>query len=108
MIERGLRAHVLRALATTPVVFVNGPRQAGKSTLMLALAAQDWPADYVTFDQATMLGAATANPEGFLRAYQRPLIVDEVQMVPGIFRALKLIVDESRVLTETKLLADSC
>ena len=102
MIERGLRAHVLRALATTPVVFVNGPRQAGKSTLTLALAAQDWPADYVTFDQATMLGAATANPEGFLRAYQRPLILDEVQMVPAIFRALKLIVDESRAFDRSK------
>ncbi len=96
LIERSLRKGVLQALGDCPIVYVNGPRQAGKSTLALELAANEWPADYVTFDQATMLGAAEANPESFLRAYEGPLILDEIQMVPGLFRALKLLVDEAR------------
>ncbi len=87
---------MLEALQGFPVVYVNGPRQAGKSTLVQSLAKNEWPADYVTFDEATMMGAAEANPESFLRAYQERLILDEVQMVPALFCVLKLLADETR------------
>ncbi len=96
MIERKLATSILDALQAFPVVYVNGPRQAGKSTLVQSLAQNDWPAEYVTFDEATMMGAAEANPESFLRAYQDRLILDEVQMAPALFRALKLLADEAR------------
>ena len=97
MIKRQLSRAVLDALQGFPVVFVNGPRQAGKSTLVQDLAAKKWPAEYVTFDEATMLGAAEANPESFLRAYEGRLILDEVQMVPDLFRVLKMLADEARL-----------
>ena len=51
------------------MVYVNGPRQGGKSTLVQKLAFKEWPAEYVTFDEATPLGASEANPESFLRAF---------------------------------------
>jgi len=102
MIKRNLTANVLDALCGFPVVYVNGPRQAGKSTLVQDLAIKDWPADYVTFDEATMLGAAEANPESFLAAYQDKLILDEVQLAPGLFRALKVLVDEARLKDKAK------
>ena len=101
MIERNLSTNVLEALQGFPVVYVNGPRQAGKSTLVQNLAENDWPAEYVTFDEATMMGAAEANPESFLRAYQDRLILDEVQMVPALFRVLKLLADEARQADKT-------
>jgi len=96
MIPRRMAALVLDALEDFPVVYVNGPRQAGKSTLVQNLATDPWSADYVTFDDASMLGAADANPETFLRAFNKKLVLDEAQMVPGIFRAIKILVDESR------------
>ena len=96
MIERSLSKPIREALGVFPVVYVAGPRQAGKSTLALWLAANEWPADYVTFDEATLLGAAEANPESFLRAYDGRLVLDEVQMAPSLFRALKILVDEAR------------
>ncbi len=98
MIKRRLAKKILDALQGFPVVYVNGARQAGKSTLVQTLAADNWPADYVTFDEATMLGAAEANPESFLRAYESRLILDEAQLVPSLFRALKVLVDEARLL----------
>ena len=101
MIKRNLAKNILDALGAFPVVYVNGPRQAGKSTLVQFLAQSDWPAEYVTFDEATMMGAAEANPESFLRAYQDRLILDEVQMVPGLFRSLKLLSDEARLADKT-------
>ena len=97
LIERDLRATLLDALQGFPVVYVNGPRQAGKSTLVQELAENEWPAHYITFDQATQMGAADANPESFLRAFDDRLILDEVQMVPALFRVLKLLVDEARI-----------
>ena len=96
LIRRTLESHVLDALKRVPVVFVSGPRQAGKSTLVQGLAQTAWPAAYVTLDEASQLGAAQASPESFLRGYDGPLIIDEVQMVPDLFRALKLVVDELR------------
>ena len=96
MIKRQLGRNILDALQGFPVVYVNGPRQAGKSTLVQSLAAREWPAEYVTFDEATMLGAAEANPESFLRAYEGRLILDEAQLVRGLFRFLKMLADEGR------------
>ncbi len=101
MIKRQLRQTVLDTLQRFPVVFVNGPRQAGKSTLVQSLVTKAWSADYVTFDEATMLGAAEANPESFVRAYEGHLILDEVQMVPNLFRALKMLVDEARLVDKS-------
>ena len=66
MIERRLKKKVLTALRDFPVVHVSGLRQAGKSTLVQHLAEHEWPAEYVTFDYVTMLGAAEANPESFM------------------------------------------
>lgn len=88
------------ALKTSPVVFLNGARQVGKSTLVYGLSAgKDGGEDayhYVTFDRPTQMAAAAAAPEAFLNAHSK-LIIDEVQLVPEIFRALKIIVDENRL-----------
>jgi len=99
-IPRKLTEDVLFALDNAPVVFVNGPRQAGKTTLVQSLAAKDFPADYVSFDNATQMAAAAVSPETFLTSRKGPVIIDEVQLVPEIFRALKIVVDKLRLANE--------
>ena len=94
---RKLTSDVLYALGNAPVVFVNGPRQAGKTTRVQALAAKDYPADYISFDNATQMAAAAASPETFLTSRKGAVIIDEVQLVPDIFRALKIVVDDIRL-----------
>ncbi len=96
---RKLSENVLFALNNSPVVFVNGPRQAGKTTLVQTLAAKHYPADYISFDNATQMAAA-ASPETFLSSRKGPMIIDEVQLVPDIFRALKIVVDNLRLANE--------
>ncbi len=95
-VSRTLEPRLREALALMPAVFVNGPRQAGKSTLARHLAQAGFDAHYVTFDNVATLAAATRDPEAFLRGFAKPVIIDEVQMVPAIFRALKLVIDERR------------
>ncbi len=94
---RKLSDKLLFALKNHPVAFLNGPRQAGKSTLVQMLSQKEFPAEYITFDKSTQMAAAADSPESFLRMRKGAVILDEVQMVPDIFRALKLIVDEIRL-----------
>ncbi len=95
-INRHIKSKLLKALEVSPVVFLNGPRQAGKSTLVQAIAKKEYPAEYITFDSATQMAAATNAPEIYLRERKGALIIDEVQLVPEIFRPLKTVVDELR------------
>ncbi len=96
-LPRELTQDILFALKNSPVVFVNGPRQAGKSTLVQELAQGIYPADYITFDNTSQMAAAATSPNTFLSNRDKPLIIDEVQMVPDMFRALKLAVDKLRL-----------
>lgn len=96
-IARHITKRVLFALEHHPIVLLNGARQSGKSTLVRHLAEGVFPAAYVTLDSATQLAAAAFSPESFLSARPGPLIIDEVQMAPELFRALKIIVDEARL-----------
>lgn len=73
-----------------------GPRQAGKSTLVQKPAKKEFSTEYVTLGSGTQMAAAANAPESFLRERKRALIINEVQLVPEIFRALKTVVDELR------------
>ena len=96
MLPRHITPQILAALADTPVVFLAGPRQAGKSTLAQWLAAGPHPARYLTLDDATILSAATQDPTGFLAGLEGPVVLDEVQRAPGLYLALKAAVDSDR------------
>ncbi|SFE85127.1 AAA domain-containing protein [Chitinophaga sp. CF118] len=75
--------------------------KSGKSTLVQNLREQigsnSDAASYVSFDRPTHMAAASSAPESILSAYKNTLIIDEVQLVPELFRALKVVVDELRL-----------
>jgi predicted AAA+ superfamily ATPase len=60
------------------------------------MGADGQPAGYITLDRATYLASATSAPEAFLASYSGPVIIDEVQLAPQLFRALKIVVDDAR------------
>lgn len=87
---------ILTALGDTPVVYLQGPRQAGKSTLAAALTEHGHPAEYFTLDDAATLGAALSDPDGFVDGLPGRVILDEVQRAPDLLRAIKRSVDARR------------
>jgi len=94
-LHRLLAPAVAQSLTHFPCVFINGPRQSGKTTL----ARMVWPenvAAYVNFDDAVALAVAASAPESFLSGYTNKLILDEIQLVPPLYRALKASIDEKR------------
>jgi predicted AAA+ superfamily ATPase len=96
MIKRALAPRLLESLRDTPVVFLSGARQSGKSTLAQGLAAGPYPARYLTMDDAAVLSAARGDPEAFLEGLKGPTVLDEVQFAPDLFPALKANIDRDR------------
>ena len=93
---RHITPHVIAALADTPVVFVQGPRQSGKTTLVQNLEDHGYKAEYRTLDDAAVLAAARSDPDGFVESLPERVILDEVQPAPDLFRAIKRSVDVRR------------
>ncbi len=96
MIRRNLTSRILDALRDTPVVYLQGARQTGKSTLAQAIAAKHGFADYLTLDTAAVLSAAESDPEGFVAGLKGPTVIDEVQRAPRLALAIKAAVDRRR------------
>lgn len=91
MYARFLEQHLRAALSDTPVVLIEGPRRAGKTTLVRSL--EDRTRSYVTLDDRTVLAAAQDDPVGFVRGLDCA-IIDEVQRAPEILLAIKKSIDE--------------
>jgi len=96
MYPRNITQEILDALSDSPVVYVRGARQVGKSTLAKELLGDAFPAKYVTLDNASVLAAAESDPAGFIAGQPRPLVIDEVQRVPRLLLAIKEAVDTDR------------
>jgi len=98
--HRHLTARVERALKTSRVVNIVGPRQSGKTTLVRDMVKTAY---YATMDDSAVLAAFETDPYGQLMALSdqlsdtdQPIALDEIQRLPEITLALKRIVDENR------------
>lgn len=96
MIDRTLTSELIVSLSDSPAVFLQGPRQAGKTTLVRALASGPHPARYLTLDDAGTLAAAKQDPQAFIEGLRGPVIIDEVQRVPDLALAIKASIDLAR------------
>jgi predicted AAA+ superfamily ATPase len=100
MNRRTIDTRLLEALSDTPVIFLRGARQTGKTTLVKRLAeehAEGAPAwQYISLDSATALAGALDDPTGFLRGLAKPVIIDEAQRALPLMLAIKEDVDRER------------
>jgi hypothetical protein len=92
LIPRHLSEAVRAALKDTRVVVVLGARQAGKSTLIQALAREDGRR-LLTLDDAATRQAALEDPTGFVARLPEHSAIDEVQRAPDLMLAIKQSVD---------------
>lgn len=90
---RIIEAKLEEYLRFFPVVGLTGPRQSGKSTLLLHLL-KDYR--YVTFDDYRVVESFYTDPQKFIRIYSNKVIFDEVQKAPELFNYIKIEVDRDR------------
>ena len=84
-------AETLRSLSCQfPVLVLVGPRQVGKTALLSRVFGDH---EYVALDLPSVAELAETRPELFLERYPPPVVLDEIQYAPGLFRYLKAYVD---------------
>jgi len=96
MFDRALTPLVAEALQDTPVVLLQGARQVGKSTLAKALLETHLGGRYLSLDDPAVRRTAEHDPTGFVAQVGGLTVLDEIQLAPGLFRAIKLAVDQDR------------
>ena len=92
-IEREVEARLWRSARTRPVIVLTGARQVGKTATFRHLFP-DY--EFVSLDLPTEAEQAEKEPQLFLSRHQAPVIIDEVQYAPALFRHLKSAVDTHR------------
>jgi predicted AAA+ superfamily ATPase len=93
MIQRTLATHIQKMTGLYPIIAVTGPRQSGKTTLLVNMFP-DYR--YVSLENPDNLSFAVNDPNGFLELYNEHVIFDEVQRAPQLFSYLQTWVDQSR------------
>jgi predicted AAA+ superfamily ATPase len=95
MIPRRLLSTLTARLSEFPAVALLGPRQAGKTTLAMAIAAGR-PSVYLDLE-APADRARLSDPALYLAAHEAELVIlDEVQRIPDLFQTLRGLIDDGR------------
>lgn len=92
-IPRAVEGQLIRSAKTRPVTVLTGARQTGKTSTFLHLFPKH---SFVSLDLPTEAEQAEKEPRSFLLRHPPPVIIDEVQYAPGLFRHLKAEVDGHR------------
>ena len=103
--HRLLDSLMKKTVETRPLVYLNGMRQCGKSTLVQNISINK-ELNYITLDNPASLVFAKNDPGGFIQQLPPKMlnIIDEVQLAPELFRYFKIAVDENRLTGKNEAL----
>ena len=89
MYTRYLESLFIELLGEFRILYLTGPRQAGKTTLVRSVAKMV-DITYITLDNKTVLESVINDPFGFIRSFNgRNIIIDEFQYAPVLISAIK-------------------
>ena len=73
-------------------ILITGARQVGKTTMLKNIKPD---LNYVTLDDILLKQNAIEDPNLFLKASSKPVIIDEIQYAPDLLKYIKIEVDNS-------------
>jgi predicted AAA+ superfamily ATPase len=89
MYSRSLLPIIEDLLSEFRIVYLTGPRQAGKTTLARSVAGK-LGMGYITLDDQATLASVTSDPHGFIRSLgEKRVVLDEFQYAPALIPAIK-------------------
>jgi len=103
-IRRAVEPRLEHSARTRPAIVLTGARQTGKTSTFLRLFPGH---SIVSLDLPSEAEQAEKEPRAFLQRHPPPVIIDEVQYAPGLFRHLKAEVDADRTRNGQFLLTGS-
>lgn len=104
MLKRQLESTIKSYLSKFPCVVLIGARQVGKSTLLKKVLPK---AKLFDLEDLEHYDYINSDPKLFLNTQASPLIIDEAQLCPNLFKALRVKIDEDRSQTGRYLLGGS-
>lgn len=96
MFPRHIKTRIEEALLDTPAVYIAGPRQSGKSTLVKTINKPN-QYQYSSLDDLNVLTSAKIDPKSFIDNLSEYTIIDEIQRAPEIMLPLKQRIDNHRI-----------
>lgn len=101
MIKRHIEKTLDLAIKHFPAVILTGPRQVGKTTLLLNKYL-DKGYNYVSLDNIKDRLLAQNNPSSFLDLHKSPLIIDEAQKATELFEEIEYRINEAKRTNNNK------
>lgn len=92
-IERQIGDQISKLSKSFPVLVLTGARQMGKTSLLRRVFPDH---AYISLDAVEAAELAENSPLEFLERFPPPVVIDEVQYAPGLFRNLKSAIDRDR------------
>jgi len=93
LIQRAITSTIVNFREWFPIVYLGGPRQSGKTTLLRNLLPDLL---YVNLEDADARYRAEEDPRRFLNGFPEGAILDEAQRVPQLFNYLQGLVDADK------------
>ena len=93
IINREIEVKIRFLLTQFPVVAVIGPRQCGKTTVCHRIG-ENWTCFDLEKDSDFQI--ISHDPELFLKKHPEQIVIDEVQLLPPLFSALRVSIDSMR------------
>lgn len=95
-IHRHMESRILELSKSYAAILLTGPRQAGKTTMLRALAEREnIGREYVSLDDLNVRDMAKNDPALFLQLHKPPVLIDEVQYAPELFTYIKIHIDKN-------------
>ena len=91
---RSLNDVWLDASKQFPVLLLTGPRQVGKTTFLQHLCKEN--RTYITLDDPASRSLANEDPDLFMKRFEPPVLIDEIQYAPNLMTFIKIAVDTSK------------
>lgn len=88
---RSLNDIWLNASEQFPALLLTGPRQVGKTTFLQHLCEDS--RTYVTLDDPASRSLANEDPALFMKRFEPPILIDEIQYAPNLMPFIKMAVD---------------
>lgn len=92
-IKRHMEELFLEASDFFKAVLLTGPRQVGKTYMLMHLKQNN--RTYVSLDDDVVCNIAKTDPALFFQMYKPPILIDEVQKAPQLFNQIKIICDQT-------------
>ncbi len=92
-ISRQIESKLKQLIKSFPSIAVTGPRQSGKSTLLINIL-NDY--NYITLDDPLKREQAISDPLFFIESAGEKAVIDEIQYAPQLLSYLKIKIDNSR------------